>query len=201
MRRMPFGPTAALVFAGLAVLVAGCSPIEDTIKPMDLDWYLNWNRMLVQPKVKAYQRSDFYDDGIAMRTPPMGAVRWSGQVPVHPDPPKVTRALLERGRDRFEVTCGACHGVDGYSTTVVASKMTLRPPPSLHEERIRNLSDRKIFQVVTEGYGLMPSYRAQLDFRDRWAVVHYVRALQLSQHAPVAELPAPVRRRLDEEVP
>jgi len=188
---------AALMAAVLVAAAPACSPVSDTVKELDLDW----NRMLDQPKVKAYDESSFYDDGLAMRVPPAGTVRWSGQHPLRPEPPELDRALLERGRRHFDIFCAACHGKDGRADTVVASKMTLRPPPSLHTARIRDLSDRRLYRVVTEGYGLMPSYESRIGFRDRWAVVHYLRALQLSQHARVAELPQPLRDELKREAP
>ena len=81
------------------------------------------------------------------------------------------------------------------------TKMTERPPPSLHEARIRAMSDERIFQIISEGYGMMPNYADVLRPRHRWAVVDYVRALQLSQNALVAELPDSLRHDLLKEAP
>lgn len=121
------------------------------------------------------RRADPFD-GKAMRTPPPGTVPTDADE----EPPPVTRELLVLGRSRFERTCAACHGIAGDGRSVVASKMQHRKPPSLHEPRIRALSAAQVFAVVTQGYGLMPSYAAMLTERERWAVAAYVQALQLA---------------------
>jgi mono/diheme cytochrome c family protein len=128
-----------------------------------------------------------------MREPPRGTVAPDDD----PPRPAVTRELLTRGRVVFERTCATCHGLAGNGQSVVATKMTRRPPPSLHEERLRALSEEQIFTVATNGYGLMPAYGEIVAPDDRWAVVSYVKALQLSQHASVAELPPDVRAQLE----
>jgi mono/diheme cytochrome c family protein len=159
-------------------------------------------RMIDQRKFNPFARSRFFDDGRAMRVPPADTVPHDG--PVWPAaiatgrvgerdlarvPLPVDRALLERGRDRFEVYCAACHGADGSGRSPVASVMELKPPPSLIDPPTRDLSPGHIFRVATEGYGLMPSYGGRLDVRDRWAVVAYLKALALSQRATLGELP------------
>ena len=112
--------------------------------------------------------------------------------------PELTPALLALGRARFDVVCAPCHGIAGDGDSVVAGKMELRPPPSLHEPRIRELDAATIYRVVSEGYGLMPRLSTHLAPRERWAVVAYVRALQLSQSLPLADAPEPTRRQLEE---
>ncbi|MFW6087267.1 MAG: c-type cytochrome [Myxococcota bacterium] len=188
---------SSLLAMGAAAWVAGCSPVDATLDEPDLDN----NRMLAQPRYDAYEKNDFFDDGMAMRVPPEGTVPWRHRHPRSSEPPAVTGALLARGRDAFEVFCGACHGVDGYGESVVAENMTLLPPPSLHTERVRAHDVDEIHRIATRGYGLMPGYRAQLDHDDRWAVAHYVKALQLSRHLEVAALPDGLRRKLAEELP
>jgi mono/diheme cytochrome c family protein len=116
-------------------------------------------------------------------------------------PPPVTRALLERGRGRFDTVCATCHGILGDGDSVVATKMLLRAPPSLHEARIAALSEARTYEIVTRGYGVMPGYAWQLSEEDRWAVVHYLRALRISQSVRVADLPAPMQRELAEDAP
>lgn len=183
-----------LVLATCAGACVACSPVDATLSELDLDW----NRMLEQPKYDAYEKSRFFDDGMVMRKPPEGTARWRYRHPRNPEPPPVTEALLGRGRMHFERFCGACHGVDGAADTMVAQNMTLRPPPSLHTERIRDFEPKRIYDIITRGYGLMPSYRVQLEPRDRWAVAHYVKALQLSRHVEAALLPAEIRHALEE---
>ncbi len=89
--------------------------------------------------------------------------------------------------------CAACHGLAGDGDSPVARNMALRKPPSLHEPRIRALPAGRLYAVVRDGYGLMPSYAEELSVGERWAVVAYVRALQLSQGARLAELPPELR--------
>ena len=165
-----------------------------------------------QPKVKAYEVSPYYEDGLAMRSPPEGTVPYHGlldpavetglsadQKPLALSPVPFDDALLALGRARFEVTCAACHGVLGDGQSQVALNMSLRRPPSLHLYRDR--PDGYLYQVITLGYGLMPSYARVLSVRDRWAVIAYVRALQLSQYAKVEELPPELRDQLEGEKP
>ena len=162
----------------------------------------DFERMLVQPRYDPYEASAFFADGMAMRRPPAGTVPWRSPDAPSPlletpsgdtIPVPVDDALLARGRERFDIVCSPCHGLDGRAETPVAQSMALRPPPSLHEPRLRALDAAALARVVAQGYGLMPSYAPLLDARDRWAVVAYVQALQLSQHAALAALPPDVR--------
>jgi mono/diheme cytochrome c family protein len=184
---------AALGAAALAL--AGCPRLD----PMQR-----------QQKVKAYQPSPYYADGLGMRAPPEGTVPHGQLVPLEvstglgPDgkavalvPIPVDAKLLARGRARFDVTCAVCHGVLGDGESQVALNMSLRRPPSLHA--YRDVPDGHLFRVVSEGFGLMPSYAAELGIEDRWAIVAYVRALQLSQYATLEQVPPDARRKLEEE--
>lgn len=163
-----------------------------------------------QPKVKAYQASDYWANGLGMRHPPEGTVPYGTLLPLDvstglgPDglpiarvPIAVDAKLLARGRSRFEITCAACHGLLGDGESQVSLNMSLRRPPSLHA--YRDVPDGYIYRVVSEGFGLMPSYATELSVEDRWAVVAYVRALQLSQYATLQDVPPDVRRKLEEE--
>ena len=114
-------------------------------------------------------------------------------------PLAVDRALLERGRERFDISCAPCHGTIGDGSSVIAQKMSLRPPPSLLGDSVRAAADGKLEEVVRVGWGTMAGYESQLTSRDRWAVVAYVRALQLSQRAPLDLAPADERQRLAAE--
>ncbi len=192
-----------LAAAGALATLGGCGT-----RPPEGRTAWGLERMIHQPSDKPQEASDFFADGSAMRRPPDGTVPHDallapeevlrgtrGGVPVGSIPVPVDLARLQRGRDRFEIYCGACHGVLGDGRTPVAAHMPLRPPPSLLDERIRGLPAGRLFQVVSEGYGLMPSYAEELSVADRWAVVAYLRALQLSQRVPLAELPPAERRR------
>jgi len=165
-----------------------------------------------QAKYKAYQASEFYEDGLAMRHPPAGTVPFRSRLtpavetgrgddgkPLALSPVPFDAALLARGKEQFEVNCAVCHGYLGDGQSQLALAMSLRRPPSLHLYRDR--SDGYLYQVIREGFGLMPSYAGSLSAHDRWAVVAYVRALQLSQHAQVDQLAPALRDRLDREAP
>jgi len=164
-----------------------------------------------QPKYKAFAANPLYEDGRAMRNPPEGTVPRerltmrpeitagrdrSGQV-VGAIPVAVTKELMLRGRTRFEIYCGVCHGLLGNGDSPVASQMSLRPPPNLH--LLRNTGPGHLFQVITEGYGLMPSYAAQLTAEDRWAVIAYLQALLRSQKATLADAPPDIQQKLSAE--
>ena len=110
-------------------------------------------------------------------------------------PIPVTRKLLDLGRKRYDITCGTCHGPLGDGDSIVARQMSLRPPPSLH--RYATKPAGYIYEVATKGFGMMASYAAELTVEERWAVVAYIRALQLSQGTPAAELPPAVRQQLE----
>jgi mono/diheme cytochrome c family protein len=101
----------------------------------------------------------------------------------------VTRAVLEHGRDRYMICCVVCHDALGTGHGKIVER-GYTPPPSYHIERLRHASVGYFFDVITRGYRSMPEYRQQIPPRDRWAIVAYIRALQLSQHFPTKELPA-----------
>jgi mono/diheme cytochrome c family protein len=166
-----------------------------------------WDPMQRQQKYKAYQQSEFHADGLAMRSPPAGTVPHRAAVdgpvltglgpdgrPLAVAPVEPTGKLLAVGRQRYDIHCGVCHGVLGDGESQVALSMSLRRPPNLH--LYRDVADGYLYQVIAQGFGLMPSYAAELTPEERWAVVAYLRALQLSQHAAVDQLPAPLRSRL-----
>jgi hypothetical protein len=210
---MPAAVQSALrVFAVVAAITvaAGCID-EDLINPMAAR----------QPRVQPYVASGFYDDGLAMRAPPAGTVPRErivmsarlttgikatiaapadkpGSAPqsvyVTTFPLRVDRALIELGRKRFDITCATCHGPVGDGDSIVARQMALRPPPSLHLYADRPVG--YLYEVITKGFGMMANYAAELSVRERWAVVAYVRALQLSQASPIDRAPPAVRARL-----
>ncbi len=182
----------------------------------------SFERMMVQPRVDPYSESDFFPDGISMRPPPAFSVAYrstrgmteSRDLPLSREDPvsarldamtsvpiEVDRALLSLGRHRFQTVCAACHGVLGDGRSPVAERMSLRRPPSLHDERIRGFSAGHVYDVIARGFGLMPSYAAVLDERSRWAVVAYLEALQLSRNAKASDVPSDVRAALNRGAP
>jgi mono/diheme cytochrome c family protein len=160
----------------LALLLSGC------------DW--STQRMVEQERCERDEPTALFSDGSCNQAPPAGVVPWRGAKGADDAaPPPRTRALVARGRDRFEIFCAPCHGLLGDGRSHVAAHMLLRAPPSLHEPRIAALADTRLFEVITGGYGLMPAYRAQLAPADRWAVVAYLRVLERSQDVALDRLP------------
>ena len=110
--------------------------------------------------------------------------------PMHVDAP-----VMARGRERFNIYCTPCHGRTGQGDGMVVLR-GYRRPPSMHQDRLRNAPVGHFFDVMTNGFGAMPDYAAQIKVEDRWAIVAYIRALQLSEHATLADVPAADRSRL-----
>ncbi|UQA63772.1 cytochrome c [Polyangium aurulentum] len=174
---------------------------------------MDFERMVNQARYEYYEPSEYFSDGRAMREPPEGTVpadralgeprvargEEGGQY-VETIPVPLSRATLEVGRSRFETMCAPCHGVLGDGVSVVAHNMTLRKPPSLVASPVTELPAGRVYQVIANGYGLMPSYGQELGVADRWAVVAYVRALQVHAGVPLDGLPAQVRQRALEEL-
>jgi mono/diheme cytochrome c family protein len=111
-------------------------------------------------------------------------------------PMPVTAAMMARGRERFNVFCSPCHGRTGMGNGMVVQR-GFRAPPSFHEERLRMAPVGHFFDVMTNGFGAMQDYASQLPVADRWAIAAYIRALQLSQRATLADVPPDRRADLD----
>ena len=153
------------------------------------------------PRVEANEATDAFEDGRGNRPLVEGTVArgWlnddeqlttgkvNGQL-VDEFPFPVTREVLERGQQRFNAFCTPCHGKTGMGNGMVVRR-GLKPPPSFHDERLRTSPAGYYFDVMTNGFGVMQDYRAQVDVKDRWAIAAYIRALQLSQRATLADVP------------
>lgn len=162
-----------------------------------------------QPKIKAYREAEFFGDRRGMRTIPEGTVArgflqdddllYTGKVngqAVDEFPFQITKTVLERGRERFNIYCSPCHGRTGLGNGMIVQR-GFKPPPSFHEEKIRTQAVGYYFDVMTNGFGAMQDYRAQVAPEDRWAIAAYIRALQYSQRASVDDVPADRREALD----
>src|SRR5712664_879536 len=110
-------------------------------------------------------------------------------------PLPVSAELLERGEQRYRIFCTPCHGIQGDGLGMVAMR-GMKHPPSYHQDRLRQAPNGYLYDVVTNGFGAMLGYSAQLAPRDRWAIVAYVRALQLSRNARISDLPPDVREKV-----
>jgi mono/diheme cytochrome c family protein len=172
------------------------------------------DRMLVQEKVLPYGSTPALPHGMAMQAPPLATL----PVDTIVDDPRVTegaaqghfadrvpvvvdRALVTEGETHFERFCATCHGSLGDGVSIVAANMALRKPPSLLTPEIRAYPPGRLYQTSRHGYGLMPSYAAELAVPEAWGVVAYVRALQWARGIPVSDLPGDARAKLASEAP
>ncbi|MEZ5288628.1 MAG: cytochrome c [Vicinamibacterales bacterium] len=165
------------------------------------------------PRYEAYEASPFFTDGRASRNLPTGTVargwlredealytgRENGEF-VAEYPFTVTRADMERGRDRYNIYCTPCHGILGDGQGMVVQR-GLRRAASYHQDRLRDETPGYFFDVITNGFGAMQGYAEQVPVRDRWLIVSYIKALQLSQSATMAEVPANLQGTLDNPQP
>lgn len=185
------GPKRAsrrLVLFGAAVLaLSGCWRGATSSRA---PWHPNPN-MDLQPKYRAQSASDFFYDGATMRPPVEGAVARgelhedtafytgadeSGEL-VAAIPFEVDEALVDRGRERFEIYCAVCHDARGTGKGVLWDRAQIASA-NLHEERLKDIPDGQMFDVITNGLGLMSGYKYPIPPRDRWAIIAYVRRLQ-----------------------
>jgi mono/diheme cytochrome c family protein len=161
-----------------------------------------------QPKYIPLREAPFFGDDRSARAPVPGTVA-RGQL--HADallytgkvngvdttefPFPVTAQVMARGQERFNIYCSPCHGRTGLGDGMVVRR-GYRHPPSLHDDRLRNAPVGHFFDVMTNGFGAMPDYAAQVKVADRWAIAAYIRALQLSGHATLGDVPASERGKL-----
>jgi len=175
--------------------------------PILLTWSCRRD-MQDQPKYKPLGQNSFFADGRDARPIPAGTIardELHENDPAHTGaengkfletiPLPLTAALLERGHDRFDIFCSPCHGRTGNGYGMVRQR-GFWIPANLHTERLQAVPPGYIYQVIKNGYGAMPDHGDQIPVRDRWAIVAYVRALQLSQNANVSDVPPEERSRL-----
>jgi mono/diheme cytochrome c family protein len=186
LRTLRFLAVAAAL-AGTLGCVRGCTSRSAPI-------HINPN-MDDQPRYEAQASSEFFADGSTMRTPVAGTVarnshpieEWADpmfRTGFNPDGTPATRnallvddALVARGQDRFNIYCAPCHDKRGTGRGILFTRANI-PTTSLHLERVRESADGTLFDVVTNGVGLMPGYRYPISARDRWAIIAYVRQMQ-----------------------
>jgi len=168
-------------------------------------------KMADQPRYEPLQKSDLFDDQRASRPLVEGTVPreqlnaddefYTGKVnnePAKTFPFTVDRELLLRGQERFTIFCSPCHSRLGDGQGMIVRR-GFRPPPSFHIERLREAPPGHFFDVISHGFGAMPDYAEQIPPRDRWAIVAYIRALQLSQNAALTDVPESERAALLKE--
>jgi mono/diheme cytochrome c family protein len=165
-------------------------------------------KMANQAKYDPLEPSTFFADGMSARPRIAGTVARgelqadpyfeTGKIAGQPGdgfPFAITAEILDRGQERFNIYCAQCHGRAGDGNGMIPSR-GFRRPPSFHTETLRTAKAGHFFDVMTNGFGSMPSYRTMVPPRDRWAIAAYIRALQISQNATLAEVPPEKRAEL-----
>ena len=169
----------------------------------------DFQQMGRQPSYRPLVQSDFFPDGMSARPRIPGTVA-RGELVNNPFmmtgklngadgdgfPMPVTEAMVNRGQERFNIYCSVCHGRVGDGNGMIPSR-GYRRPPSFHTVALRTARTGHFFDVMTNGFGAMPSYAVQIPVPDRWAIISYIRALQLSQNATLADVPADQRAALN----
>jgi mono/diheme cytochrome c family protein len=186
-----------LLLTSLFLLAAGCEGVLPGI---------DWQQMNEQHKYQPYEACEWFEDGRAMRPPPLFTVRHDAVVDqpeltegrtaghyVTSIPLSLSRDDLSRGRFAYQTYCATCHGMTGDGQAMVVQNFELRRPPSLVTAEVRAFPPGRIFEVISSGYGLMPDYAHNLTPGERWAIVGYLSALQLSQSVKLDELPPELR--------
>ena len=183
--------TRGILLAACGIALAGCN--EEMLR----------QDMANQPKYRPQTPSDFFSDGRSERplienTVARGSIA-NDELIVPKDsnafPLPVNEALLERGEARYKIYCTPCHGLQGDGNGMIVDR-GMKRPPSYHIDRLRQSPNGYYFDVITNGFGSMYSYSAQIPPKDRWAIIAYVRALQLSRNVKASDLPESIRAKV-----
>ena len=194
-KRTPYPFSASLKIAGAAFLCLWLNACQQ--------------KMAEQPSYDPLEKSEFFDDQRASRPLVEGTVArghlgddehlYHGLIdgkPANSFPFKMDKQALLRGQERYNIFCAPCHDQVGSGQGMIVRR-GLRAPASFHIDRLRETPDGAFFEHITKGFGVMPDYAQQISPEDRWAIVAYVRALQLSQNARMSDLAESERRRLE----
>jgi len=183
----------------LGVSLVGCQGMLSEKPPI----HFNQN-MDFQERFDAQEANAFFEDGRAMRPPVNGTIArgflkedtamWAGRDAsgafVQDNPMTVDLALIERGRERYEIFCSVCHGLAGDGQGIIMTgNYGYVPAPTYHSDMVRSQPDGQIYDALTWGVRNMPGYGSQIPVEDRWAIVAYIRALQRSQAAAPSDVP------------
>lgn len=189
------GPCAA----AFILVMAGCRGSSSSKPPIHIS-----PNMDMQEKFEAQERNPFFADGRAMRAYVKGTVArgrlredtryylgktangsFVTQIPI-----QIDAAVMERGRDRYEIFCSVCHGSAGDGRGIIMTgNYGYVPAPTYHSDALRAQSDGYLYDVIASGVRTMPSYATQIRVKDRWSIVAYIRALQRSQNASISDVP------------
>jgi mono/diheme cytochrome c family protein len=177
---------------GGAAMLLGCALLASCTR----------SNMDSQPKDNEYKPSSLFRDGKVLQAPVPGTVARGdlARADEAKQRPQVTAELLQRGRIEYDVYCSPCHDRVGTGRGIVVQR-GMPQPASLHDDRQRAATDQHLFDVISNGFGAMYAHGDRVQPRDRWAIVAYIRALQLSQHAALDDVPADQQTLLNAEKP
>lgn len=194
IRRSPGAILAALLFAVASLGATGCDMLD----------------MYDQPRYEPLEASEFFPDGGSARpivagTVPRGWLRedealYTGKLDgefVSKLPVPVDRKLFDRGQERFNIYCSVCHGRTGEGDGMIVRRGFRKPPSLVTTQRLLEAPAGHFFDVMTNGFGAMPSYASRVSPEDRWAIVAYIRALQLGQNGRLDDMPPENREALE----
>lgn len=164
-------------------------------------------------RLSPFSKSHFFPDQGSARVPVLGTIPqgvpigdsplltgYENGIPVQNIPMPITSSLLNRGAERYQIYCSPCHGYSGHGDGMIVQRGFLAPP-SYFQERLLNAPAGHFFNVITHGQGAMYSYADRVDVRDRWAIIAYIRALQISQHSLMSSLSPEQRQKVLESNP
>lgn len=195
-----------LLLVLVVVSIAGCRGDMSRRPPIEI--FPDMDR---QPRVRPQTASRFFPDGFGSRLPVQGTIArgspyqdkpvntgraTGGTNFVEVIPVPVTELLLTRGRERYGIHCGVCHGATGDGRGIT-TRYQMVGVPSFHDQRLVVMPDGELFNTITYGKNLMGAYGAQIEIPDRWAIIAYVRALQRARLATTEDVPEPMRSSLN----
>ena len=196
------GRTARQLSASAVVTARRRLPRSIVVATLAVAGFACRQDMFNQPKVRPLQSSTFFADGRASRPLPEDTVARGelrsdellhtgriGGAAADTFPFPVTKSVLDRGQERFNIYCSPCHGRTGYGDGMIVQR-GFKAPPSFHTDRLRQAPAGHFVDVMTNGFGVMYDYRGRVSAEDRWAIAAYIRALQLSQNATAGDLDA-----------
>jgi mono/diheme cytochrome c family protein len=173
-----------LAFLIAALMLAGCGKLN----------------MADQRKFRTWDRNSWFANGTVQQHAPAGAVAHGLPGAPAAQPPRIETAMLQRGQEAFNINCTPCHGRSGDGYGRIVERGFPHPPP-LYSAALRQAKAQHFYDVITHGHGVMYSYADRVSPADRWAIIAYIRALQRSQRAQVAGLPARDKQALQAPEP
>ena len=195
-------------FLALVLVLSGCRGMESERPPITPQ-----QNMFNQERFNPQQKNEFFEDRRAMREPVSGTVArgflredtefYEGRTEegefIEEMPITMTRELLERGQDRYDIYCAMCHGRAGDGEGIISvGDFGYTPATPMHEDYLIEIEDGHIYDVIANGIRTMPGYAQQIAVSDRWAITAYIRALQRSQRAGEDDIPAAIRAEIEQ---